>query len=331
MNHDYFFNTLFSFEGIVNNLIVLDIRIKINYYTEQIYPKALENLNNFKSLKTLVLENIQLENIFLLKLKTLENLTLINCDIILLDENIGLNMKTLILFKCSIERPNKPLKLPELLSLELIFLQDQKSYFIIDYSSLKKLKKIKIDSKDFLFISNSPLENIILNPLNENSYDLEKKIIEKLFLFKNLVSISIPIIRMNIEDISNNINKNNSLRKLEIYWINKSNNCILDSLENKFPNLTELVINQDNQNNHSNNTNEIKIKIIQNPNCNINILRLNNIFINTKLYCKPFEKLIEIELNLINEINYLKNYIPIFEDKCKTIFSNLKSFKFSFI
>ena len=232
MNHDYFFNTLFSFEGIVNNLVVLEIRIKIRYYTEQIYPKTLENLNNFKSLKPLVLENIQLENIFLLKLKTLENLTLINFDIILLAESIGLNMKTLILFNCSIEKPNKPLKLPELLSLELIFLQNQKSYFLIDYSSLKKLKNLKFDTKDFLFISNSHLENIILNPLNENSYDLENKIIEKLFLFKNLESINILIIRMNIEDTSNNINENNSLRKLEIYWKNKSNNCILDSMEN---------------------------------------------------------------------------------------------------
>jgi hypothetical protein len=135
-NFNNFFKILFSFNNIGNNLMYLDLELyndRLNSDRVNIDANSFENLNNFKSLKTLVLENIQLENIFLLKLKTLENLTLINCDIILLDENIGLNMKSLILFKCSIEKPNKPLKLPELLSLELILLQDQKSYFISYY------------------------------------------------------------------------------------------------------------------------------------------------------------------------------------------------------
>ena len=117
------------------------------------------------------LENLQTKNIFLLKLKNLENLKLFNCDIILLDENIGLNMKKLILSKCSLEKPKNPLKLPELVSLVLISLQDQKSYHIIDYSSMKKLKNAQIDSKESLFLSNSPLEFIRLNPFKENSYD----------------------------------------------------------------------------------------------------------------------------------------------------------------
>ena len=330
MNHDYFFDTLFTIEGIVNNLVILDIKIINDYYTEPIDPKALKNLNNFKSLKILRLENLQTENIFLLKLKNLETLTLINCDIILLDENIGLNMKNLILSECSLEKPKNPLKLPELISLILIFLQDQKSYHIIDYSSMKKLKSAQIDSKEFLFLSNSPLEFIRLNPFKDyDSYDLEKKIIEKIFLIKTLENISIPIMRMNIDDISNIINENNTLKKLEIYWKNKSCDCILDNIENKFPNLSELIINQEKQYNHSNNKNEIKLEIIQNPKCNINKLRLDCICINTKLYCKPFEKLIELIINLDNEINNLKDTLPIFGDKCKTIFSKLKSFHFS--
>ena len=103
-----------------------------------------------------------------------------------------------------IRKPKNPLKLPELISLILILLQDQKSYHIIDYSSMKKLKSAQIDSKEFLFLSNSPLEFIRLNPFKENSYDsydLEKKIIEKIFLIKTLENISIPIMRMNIDDI----------------------------------------------------------------------------------------------------------------------------------
>ena len=136
--------------------------------------------------------------------------------------------------------------------------------------------------------------------------------------------------RMNIDDISNIINENNTLKKLEIYWQNKSCDCILDSIENKFPNLSELIINQETLYNHNNNKNEIKLEIIQNQKCNINKLRLDYICINTKLYCKPFEKLIDIIINLDNEIKNLKDSLPIFDDKCKTIFSNLKSFHFSF-
>ena len=59
MNQDYFFDTLFTIKGIVNNLVILDIKIINDQYTELIDPNALKNLNNFKSLKTLSLENLQ--------------------------------------------------------------------------------------------------------------------------------------------------------------------------------------------------------------------------------------------------------------------------------
>ena len=122
MNHDYFFNTLFSFEDIINNLVALHISLKINDFSDQIDPNTLENLNNFKSLKILILENLQLENIFLLKLQNLENLALYNCDIILFDENIGLKLEKMELLKCSIEKPKKSLKLPVLKELEVNYL-----------------------------------------------------------------------------------------------------------------------------------------------------------------------------------------------------------------
>ena len=327
MSHDYFFNTLFSFESIINNLVVLIIRIKINYFTEYIDPNTLENLNKFKSLKTLILENFQLENIFLFKLQNLEILKLINCDIILFDENIGLNMKELSLLKCSIEKPKKLLQLPELISLELISLQEQKSYNIIDYSSMKKLKKLNIDSKDFIYIDNSPLEDIILNPYNKISFLSEKKIIEKIFSFKELKKLYLPIINIDSKNIKQITSENNSLTSLEINLKNQSNNCNLLNIEKKFKKIVELIINQDFV---INNSNEINLEIIDNPKCKINKLRLNNINTSLKLYCGQFNKLVEIDININNKINILnlKESIPIFGYKCKTIFSNLKTFHF---
>ena len=328
MNHDYFFNTLFSFEGLVNNLVFLNISIKINDYSDQIDPNTLENLNNFKSLKILILENLQLENIFLLKLQNLEDLRLFNCDIIFFEENIGLNLKRLKLVDCSIEKPKNPIKLPVLKELEIKYLKDQKSYNIIDYSSMTKLKYIKINIMDIIYISNSPLEDIYLFSSYNIPYDLEKKIINKIFSIKTIKNINFPIIRMNTEEISKIINENKSLKILGIYLRNKTNDCILDSIENKLPSLTQLIIDQKIQDYDSN---EIKLEIIQNQNCNINKLILNYILINTKLYCKQFEYLIEIEINLNNTVNNLKNSLPIFGDKCSTIFINLKLFHFSLV
>ena len=329
MKHDYFFKTLFSIEGILNNLIVLDIYIKINSYTELIDPYELKNLNNCKSLKTLILENLQLENIFLLKLKNLETLILINCDIILFEKNIGLNMKKLNLVECSIERPKRPLKFPELISFELISLKDQKSFNIFDYSNMKKLKSINIDIDDFNYINNLQLEDIKLNSslkiLDRKYIPIFLQLVEKIFSIQTLKTLTIPIIKINTEDISKIINENKSLTKLEINMINKFDDCILCGLESKFPNLNELTIYQDFEIGEK----DINVEIIENKNCKINKLRLKNIILNTKLYTQTFENLIEIEINLKNEVTKLIKILPIFENQCQALFSNLKYFHFS--
>ena len=133
---------------------------------------------------------------------------------------------------------------------------------------------------------------------------------------------------MSSEEISNIINENISLKEFGINWKNKSYNCILDNIEYKCPNLTKLVIQQEEQ---DKNSNELKLKIIQNSNCNINKIKINNLFVNTKLYCNQFENLVEIEIKLNNLINNIKDSLPIFGDKCLTIFSHLKTFHFSLI
>ena len=167
-------------------------------------------------------------------------------------------MKELRILQSSIEKPKNLLKFPELIKLELVFLQEQKSYKIIDFSSLIKLKNIIIDSTDFININYSPLEKVILNPCSI-SFDLEKKIIEKIFSIKTIEKLDITIFEMNIEDISNIIEENTSLKNLLINLKKKSNNCNLTIIEEKLPNLDDLMINQDII---TDNSNDINLQII---------------------------------------------------------------------
>ena len=77
-NYYYYFNrkqkdfleVLFSFKNIVNNLIYLDIKYK--YYKINIPPNLFENINNFKSLRYLFIENVNFKEDFILKLNELK-------------------------------------------------------------------------------------------------------------------------------------------------------------------------------------------------------------------------------------------------------------------
>ena len=51
---------------------------------------------------------------------------------------------------------------------------------------MTKLKSVEINIMDFIYISNSPLEYIHLSSSHKIPYDLEKKIIKKLFSIKTL-------------------------------------------------------------------------------------------------------------------------------------------------
>ena len=85
---------------------------------------------------------------FELKLKNLKILTLKNCSDVSLDQNIGKNMKKLLISNCKINLPKLLLEFPEL---EECFFKNENIVLskIIDFKSLKKLKKIFINSYEF--------------------------------------------------------------------------------------------------------------------------------------------------------------------------------------
>ena len=80
-NNNYFFKTLFSFKNIENNLVSLYIQIDPNFYHyNKIKGESFNNLNNFKSLKILNLNELKFDTIFIIKLINLIELFLNNCE-----------------------------------------------------------------------------------------------------------------------------------------------------------------------------------------------------------------------------------------------------------
>ena len=77
-----FFENLFSLNNIENNLIYLNIKFK---YCE-IKSEFFENINNFKLLRYLYIENLNFEADFIIKLNGLKLVSIISCENIMLSE-----------------------------------------------------------------------------------------------------------------------------------------------------------------------------------------------------------------------------------------------------
>ena len=80
--------------------------------------------------------------------------------------------------------------------------------------------------------------------------------------------------------------------------------------------------------------NKSTIEIIENPNYNLNDIKLDCNLINNisvKFYCNSFEKITSIDFHIIGAEMNIIDYFPIFNDKCNVIFTSLKSFKINHI
>ena len=166
---------------------------------------------------------------------------------------------------------------PKLEVCDIFNLDNQKYYSIINLKNLLKLTIFNGEIVDFLYIESNILKELSLYSFVDISYELEIKMFEKIFSLNNLKSIDINLVILNDEDISKIKGKNNSLTDLEISW-HKKENCIINNLQNKFPNLTSLKINipyieEFLMDFH----NESILKIIENQNCKINKFTLKNI------------------------------------------------------
>jgi len=294
------YKSLFSIKNLRENLIYLNLGNNSEYHN-------ISFINELISLEQLILYDF---TNFELKLKNLKILTLKNCSGVSLAQNIGKNMKKLIINNCKINLPKMLLQFPEL---EECFLKDKNIIFskIIDFKSLKKLKKIFINSYEFSKIDNSTqIEDIELYELDDF---INKNIIKKITSFKAIKNVNLELKNIG-EIIMEEISPCESVTNMKIkFLLNKERKNINNNLYKIFPNLLKIIIETSNK--YYWNNNEIKIEE------NLNS-KIKEIYCKIKskpcinIYCHSFETVktlyIESERNLEN----LDKIFPIFNNKC---------------
>ena len=343
------FKDILPFNDIQNNLVNLSLEIFLDSYDNynKIESSGIENINNLKSLKKLKLVRFQFINTFILECHKLEDLKLIYCENLKIGQSVCQTIKKLCLEEYKILEAEQLLKLPLLETLILRNNPQEKSvyhkgrgplcsrgrhvkkiYFekeynlIIDYNSLTNLKNLEADNCEFLDFENTSLENVeLFSKININEIE-EKLLIEKLISMKTLKNISLYLKKIKCEKFLEIQGKNLSATKMEIFW-RSEDDCILYNLQEKFPNLTDIVINNCNHQ-YSEKTIEIKEN---------NQMKINNILLHLennssiKFYIKSYEDLISFDLNYKYKIKNIKDILPIFTDNCQVIFKSLSNLK----
>ena len=323
-DYKYFLNTFFSFFSRIENNLT---NLKLKWVENEMEPRTVQNLNNFKSLELLNLTGFKFTKTFVLKLSNLKKLTLDSCENIDFEENIFSNLIKLNLYNCSINKPKSLLAVPNLEECELTYYDgesEQKYYSIFDISSFKKMKKFIGDPCDFIYLEENNLEFVKLISYTEVSSEDRVKVLKKLVSLKNLKELIIefgPIVDSEILWI---IGKNYSVEKMKINWVKQNNDLIIYNLQDKFGKLSNIEMTSPKyENNH-----KIILNITENKNCRINKLFLEaGMYHNIQFYCEPFESLIEIKLTLNGKVINIKDALPIFNKDCKVIFRALNVFE----
>lgn len=323
-DYKYFLNTFFSFFSRIENNLT---NLKLKWVENEMEPRTVQNLNNFKSLELLNLTGFKFTKTFVLKLSNLKKLTLDSCENIDFEENIFSNLIKLNLYNCSINKPKSLLAVPNLEECELTYYDgesEQKYYSIFDISSFKKLKKFIGDPCDFIYLEENNLEFVKLISYTEVSSEDRVKVLKKLVSLKNLKELIIefgPIVDSEILWI---IGKNYSVEKMKINWVKQNNDLIIYNLQDKFGKLSNIEMTSPKyENNH-----KIILNITENKNCRINKFFLEaGMYHNIQFYCEPFESLIEIKLTLNGKVINIKDALPIFNKDCKVIFRALNVFE----
>jgi hypothetical protein len=323
-DYKYFLNTFFSFFSRIEKNLT---NLKLKWVENEMEPRAIQNLNNFKSLELLNLTGFKFTKTFVLKLSNLKKLTLDSCENIDFEENIFSNIIKLNLYHCSINKPKSLLAIPNLEECELTYYDgesEQKYYSIFDISSFKKLKKFVGDPCDFIYLEENNLEYVKLISYTEVSSEDRTKVLKKLVSLKNLKELILefgPIVDSEILWI---IGKNYSVEKMKINWVKQNNDLVIYNLQDKFGKLSNIEMTSPKyENNH-----KIILNITENRNCRINKFYLEaGMYHNIEFYCQPFENLIEIKLTLNGKVINIKDALPIFNKDCKVIFRALNVFE----
>ena len=321
-NCEILMNNLFSCD-ILNNLVYFELNLNC-FSSTILQPKTFENINNFKSLEYLILNDVNFEPHFEFKLNNLKYLKIKHSSNIIFLNNNFFKLEYLKLYARNIRCKNNLLLIcPELITLKLFIIDNS----IIDTNNLKKLKIFKGKS-DFLLLNNfESLEKIIIFDIGEIN------ILKKIISLNTLQEISITD-ETKFEDyeLFETNEKNYSVNKLEIIFRMAKADFDFNKFLNNFPNLSDFNIQthyKRPQYSCGYKPNIIKKdeKIIIGENINSNINKIN-ISLNTEGYtlkfnCKSYEKLEYISLSVDTLIF---DYFPFFQQNNDKTFNSLKVF-----
>ena len=323
-NFSIIYSKLLQYQIFNLNLVFLKVNLDAN-----IDSTFIENINSLQQLKYLYLFNLKSNKISTIKLKNLIKLSLRSCDNITLSQESCENLKAYsnIMNSSKTKSDNSLLKFPNVVNFTLTgdFPKE------IDFTSFKNLKKF-YGSSDMLLNLESPSLEIIECLIFKKSKDIdflliEKKIIEKYLLFKNLKQVQLQIEKIDEKTISQIQGSNYSIKKMELRILkgNENSNNLVNCLMKKFPNLEKIYINISSVCYYNNEN----LKIKEDPNSKIVELEINLIsFVNFEFYCASFENLIELKIECYNHL-INEQTCPILSSNCKILFKSLKVFMLS--
>ena len=313
-NYNYFFNKFFSLFN-STNLVYLEINIfenEKNFIDNNLF----EGINNYKNLEYLNLKDFRFNNEFIFKLYNLKNLSLFSCENIRFEDNSLSKLIHLELEDTKL-KINTMLKLPKLKEI-IIHVNNEVDYNkVIDFSSLNNLKYFKGHHIYFFNLKDTLLESVHIYRVNDCL--TIKDILQKLISIRTLKEFNIHFKEIKHEDILKLEGENLSVNKINIRW---DNDCLLNDLQYKFPNSTELNIISEKK---SNIENFLTIKEALKIKTNKISISLNS---NTELYCQSFDKLKSIDICSDNKILNLEKLPIIINDQ--KVYSSLIDFSFNY-
>ena len=318
-----FFYQLFNKILPSKELIYLSLSMNKDFHSDS---KSFEFINTFKSLKTLILQNITFIDVFRLKINTLKKLSLKYIKNIIIEKITCLTLKNLNLEFSAIIFNNKEgeINLPELEEIDFCSVYVKDNTFI-NFKSLKQLKRYKGKNNYFLLIQSPLLEEIVLEDNIINFKDL-KQIIEKICPLKYLTKINLNLRLGDRNAISEIFGNNESIKEINVKFSNENDQRIFYHIQNSFLNLTNLDIELNNI--FIEEGCEKQFEFIESPISKVkNIHLIINQFSCFKILCQSFTNLESIRFETWGLDSVLNNLFPILSDKCKIIFNSLKTFE----
>ena len=280
----------------------------------------------------------QFEDVFILKLSNLKTICIEKCENITLDENTCIILKKLFIYDSNrffFGIQNILLKFPNIDECELIDRRSEISHYdnIIDFTSFKNLRCLKVEDSDFFHLNNAPIEQLSIythsflkRSINLNFEIFDIKFIRKILSLENLKKVFFKLNIINRQSILKIQDKNNSITNMTINCNSHRVGDFMIYFLKLFPNLVKLAIIMESIS--YNNDKEYKLEIIENSNYKIDEIKVIIAGTDIILNCGLYENLKKINIECKDKIKDIKNILPFFNNKCEVIFNNLYFFRF---